>query len=784
MSHFATTVHSSLDRNAESAGASAPGDAQGHRLGIRRANANALLAFVLVVGIGVYTTIQYTRTEQLNIQQQLAKVVSGYASHIQQLIDRTLSATFALAGSVKQSQGHIEDVDSLAQELFPFYAGIDSIQLARNGVVHFVYPPQAGEKVMGLDVLNDPSNRDEAQFTVRYGNLHVAVPSLLKQGGVGFVGRYPIFLKDHNRNQTFWGFASAVVMLDTLKAVSKLADLESQGVTYQLWRINPITGNKQVLLESAPKLEVATVNAKMLVHETSWTLSAAPAARSWTNAPLAIGIALSLLLGTGVALLVRYILLQPIKLAKLVRDRTQDLQQSNRKLQREFEVRKAYEVELRKQATHDALTGLGNRTLLDDRITRAIAQLQQGDKDVAILLLDLDHFKNINDSLGHRVGDRILQRVAKLLMACVSDSDSVCRLGGDEFVILLTNAQHADHVATIAENIVETLRQPHVIDDMEFHVSASLGIAMCPQDANTSDALLSQADMAMYRAKQGGRNRFEFFSTELDSQAKMRLHLEDELRRALRLGEFEVHYQLKVGLSDGEIVGVESLVRWRHPTRGMVFPAEFIPIAEDSGLIVPLGEWVLRTACAQARKWIDLGGPRISVAVNISAKQFQDEALLAKVTAALQDAGLPPDYLELEVTESLMMHKPEEATNTMQALRKLGVSLSLDDFGTGYSSLTYLQRFPLQYLKIDRSFISHALENASDAAIVRAVIAMGKALNLTIIAEGVETQAQLALLKNEGCDIAQGYLLGRPTPAEEITNRLRPVVESTPRGSC
>lgn len=736
--------------------------------GFRRANWSAVICFVLVLCVGVYTSLQYLRTERLEREQQLIQQVDAYAGRVQQLVNQTLSAAFAVAAIVRQSSGLPENMDRYARELIPLYPGVDSVQLAPDGVIAYVYPPKDASRIIGLDILNDAQNRDEAQLTRILRRLHVAIPPKLQQGGVGLVGRYPIYLQDPGRAERFWGFASAIVSFETLKAISQLEELETQGLAYQLWRMHPVTGERQVMMQSHAPMAEAAVNSRILAHDGVWTLSAAPASRIGWEAVLMIGVLMSLGVAIGLSLLVRYVLLQPIRLAELVRKQTHDLRQKNLELQREAEVRRSYEHELRQQATHDTLTGLGNRTWMMDRLAQAVAQAQRNNATLAVLLLDLDNFKNINDSLGHRVGDRILQKIAKLLSACVSVNDSVSRLGGDEFVILLTDAVDAEHVASYARTICLEIRQPHRIDGTEFHVAASLGVAMCPQDDVNPEALLSQADMAMYRAKQGGRNRFEFFSKELDSQARMRLQMEDELRRAIRQGEFEVYYQAKVGLGDGQLNGMEALLRWQHPQRGMIAPADFIPLAEETGLIVPLGEWVLRTACMQARQWHGMGGMRLSVAVNISAKQFQDEALLSTIGAALADSGLPADCLELEVTESLMMVNPKEAVVTMQALREIGVALSLDDFGTGYSSLTYLQSFPMQKLKIDRSFVNQVLVNPGDAAIVHAIIAMGKALNLGVIAEGVETRGQLEFLRQSGCDVAQGYLFGRPCPANEF----------------
>jgi diguanylate cyclase (GGDEF)-like protein len=466
-----------------------------------------------------------------------------------------------------------------------------------------------------------------------------------------------------------------------------------------------------------------------------------------------------LLVAFVTAIVTRSMLMRPVELAQMVRRRTRALRNANTHLQQ--------------KATHDSLTGLGNRLLLERDLSQAIADAQCNMEQFTVFLMDLDDFKNINDSLGHRAGDALLQEVADYLQQCVRPMDSIYRLGGDEFAILLRQLGDVKVAGTMARKILAEVARPHWVQGRETHLTTSLGIAIYPQDASDTENLLSLADVAMYRAKKSGRNQVAFFSPTLDHAAQTRLQLIDQLREAVRTEAFQLHYQVKIDIASGRPVGAEALLRWQHPVRGQVSPAEFIPLAEETGLIVPIGEWALRTACMEASSWnYNLGIP-LTIAVNLSAKQFQDEALLKKVRAALSYSGLPAYQLELEITESMMMHKPDEAAATMRTLRQLGVYLSVDDFGTGYSSLSYLSRFPIQCLKIDRSFVLNTPSCEADATIARSIISLSKSLGLTVVAEGVETQEQLDFLRQHGCNLAQGFLLGRPLIATEFIASLR-----------
>jgi diguanylate cyclase (GGDEF)-like protein/PAS domain S-box-containing protein len=423
-------------------------------------------------------------------------------------------------------------------------------------------------------------------------------------------------------------------------------------------------------------------------------------------------------------------------------------------------------------AQHDSLTDLPNRILLNDRLTQAMTLAGRHRQKLAILFLDIDHFKHINDSLGHVVGDRLLQSVAHRLLSCVRTSDTVSRQGGDEFVILLSELSHSQDAAVSSEKILAALTTPHRIDQHDLHVTASIGISTYPDDGTEVEPLIQQADFAMYHAKESGRNNYQFFKPDMNAQALERRSVEDDLRRALARGEFELYYQPKMDLISASIAGVEALVRWRHPLRGLVHPIHFISIAEESGLIIPIGRWVIRDACRQARAWQDAGLSPIRVAVNISAAELRAKDFVSSVQSVLAETGLAPHYLELELTETFLLQDAKSTATVLLALKGLGVRLALDDFGTGYSSLSHLRRFPMDTLKIDQSFVRDLATDTDDASIVSAVISMGTSLHMLVVAEGIETQQQLAFLQNHACPEGQGYFFSEPVAAAEFRHLL------------
>jgi diguanylate cyclase (GGDEF)-like protein/PAS domain S-box-containing protein len=446
---------------------------------------------------------------------------------------------------------------------------------------------------------------------------------------------------------------------------------------------------------------------------------------------------------------------------------------------RDVSMARATAVQMSHLAQHDPLTNLPNRVLFNDRLTQAISLAEREGTQLAVMFIDIDHFKKINDSLGHEVGDQILESIAGRLLACVRRSDTVSRLGGDEFVILLSQMENAADASYNARKILRAFARPHVIDNRNLDVGASIGVSTYPEDGLNAESLMIRADNAMYEAKQEGRNCYRFFRPEMHAQLVERQSLESELRCALGREEFLLHYQPKFNLKNGEITGVEALIRWRHPKRGMISPANFVPIAEECGLILPIGQWVLLEACRQAREWNNAGLGVVPVAVNVSATEFGAKDFLSGVRAALIATKVEPNNLELELTETVLMQDADIALVKMVALKAMGVRLAIDDFGTGYSSFTYLQRFPSDALKLDQSFVQQITSGTEDTTILSAMIDIGKSLKQRVIAEGVETRAQLDFLRLHECDEGQGYYFSRPVPAEQAAVLLKARGRST-----
>lgn len=431
-------------------------------------------------------------------------------------------------------------------------------------------------------------------------------------------------------------------------------------------------------------------------------------------------------------------------------------------------ARRAAEVQADEMARHDPLTGLPNRLLLRERLKEAVVRLQRSGEACAVLLIDLDRFKPVNDTLGHPMGDALLKKVADRLRSTVRPTDTVARIGGDEFVILQTGVREAADTQALARRLVDLIGRTYMVDGHLLTIGASVGVALAPNDGTEADALLKNADLALYRAKLDGRATYRFFEPEMDARMQARRRLELDMRQALARREFQLHYQPQLQLEGNRLVGCEALIRWQHPERGMVSPLDFIPLAEEIGLIVPIGEWVMRQACRDAVTW----PAPLSVAVNVSPAQFKSERLVEMVMSALSSSGLPATRLEVEITEGVLLQENEKTLQTLHRLRELGVRVSMDDFGTGYSSLSYLRSFPFDKIKIDRSFVNDLSGKRDGEAIIRAIAGLGKSLGMTTVAEGVETADQMERIRAEGCTDVQGYLISKPVSATEVLKFL------------
>ncbi len=442
-------------------------------------------------------------------------------------------------------------------------------------------------------------------------------------------------------------------------------------------------------------------------------------------------------------------------------------------LAQDITEQKRAEQRLNYLAYFDELTGLPNRTLFKDRLSLAITEAHRNELLVGVMFIDLDHFKIVNDTLGHQAGDWLLQAVAARLKSHFRESDTIARFGGDEFAVILADMANIEHAVNVAEKLLASFNPPFMISGNELFVTLSVGITCYPFDDNDIESLLRDADSAMYQAKAQGRDNFQFYSAEMTTQVEKRLSMETGLRKALERDEFILHYQPQFDLASNRVTGVEALVRWQHPEHGLISPAEFIPVAEESGLIIPISAWVLRTACTQAKTWQDQLEFSLKVAVNLSSRQFKHGQIAQQVMSVLEETGLDPQHLELEITESILIDNPDPVRSALADLKMAGISISLDDFGTGYSSLSYLKRFPIDKLKIDQSFVRDVMSDVDDASLVKAIIAIARSLRLRVIAEGVETQEQLDFLRNENCDEIQGFFISRPISAKALTALLQ-----------
>jgi diguanylate cyclase (GGDEF)-like protein/PAS domain S-box-containing protein len=1026
-----------------------------------------VLAFVLALAVGGAFAALALHARMLQKQRTAEIVAANQCAILEERLSRSLSSTYALAAVVRQGGGKVDNFDKLATEMLKVYGGISSLQLARAGVISQVVPLAGNEKAIGHDLLKDRNRNKEAYLALNTRKLTLAGPFDLVQGGVAVIGRLPIFLPDGAGQETFWGFATALIRIPDLLATSSLPQLFQTGYHYELARIHPDSGQRQVFAQSGKDPLKKPVVRALEVPNGRWFLSVEPEI-GWVEPSLAAGAAASaLLVAIAVAFLTFTVFRQPIILRREVHARTRELAEANhhlnleivereqaqeeviqinrlysvlshtnaaivrisdqdlllhevcriavvyggfslakiamfdtlskrwrwiaefgnsvelpqcaqtldvclqdqveslhrgvvklcsrvrqedpawsaiclqarsagfeshvilpfkvggktvgafslyayeanffddvqlklleemtadvsfalenmvretlrkqgednlRKLSRAVEQsanavmitnysgvieyvnpwfsrmtgypadeivgktttqlksdrtpdetyqemaetllmgkewigevhrarkngdlywcletvsplkneageithfvaitediseRKQAEETIRHLAFHDALTGLPNRRLFKDRLHQAVAVSHRSGTSFALMLLDLDRFKTVNDTLGHGIGDDLLIAVAERLGAAIREGDTLARMGGDEFALIAIGIKQPEEMAHLAEKLLNILQSPFYLQGHELYASTSIGITLYPADASDEDVLVKNADIALYHAKDQGRNNYQFFTGDTNAAMLYRLALENSMRWAIERNEFVLDYQPQMDIPSGEIHGTEALIRWQHPEFGLIAPAQFIPLAEETGLIVTIGEWVLRTACTQAKAW-DLAGMPMRISVNLSARQFQQGDLAERIGNILRQTGLSPALLEVELTEGILMEDTVQTGTILNQLHGMGVQISIDDFGTGYSSLSYLKRLPIQLLKIDQSFVRDINTDPDDRAIVTAVIALAHSLKLKVVAEGVETQEQLSFLQEHGCDIIQGYLYSRPVSGEEV----------------
>ncbi len=705
----------------------------------------SILTLIILVCLGSYWTYMAQTIGKNQQQLLMSDIVAAQASAIERRLSRSLSATDILVQEVIQQGGEFERFDLYADAVLRTIGGVSNLQLAPNGIISRIYPLAGNEKAIGHNLLKDDKRRHEAINAIKERRLTLAGPFKLVQGGIAVIGRNPVFL-NRNGTEQFWGFASALIFLEDLLQATELDQLETKGYSFELSRIDPQSGQASVFARSTSDLNDSLHSVTIPVPNASWTLSMS-SIKTGPDWLALFGYSFSIVLAALAAWILNFILRQPDKLRAIVKQKT---------------------LELEELAFYDHLTGLANRRLLNEQLTQKVREAVRYKKNIAFLYLDLDDFKRINDSIGHDAGDQLLKQISLRLNSVVRGSDLVARLGGDEFGILLLDSESINDISRIAKKLIVAVSEPVSIYDQEFIVSPSIGITMIPADGDAASDILKHADMAMYSAKNAGKRNYRFYDKALQQQALERIHIEHDLDDALNNDQFVLHYQPLVDLSCDRVMGYEALVRWQHPTDGLLFPDRFIGVAEDAGKIIDIGYWVIREACNTLQQQMSEQGRSQHIAVNLSPRQFADPNLLENIRAIVQQTQVDTRLLEVEITESTLMENIDTAIDTLEQLQQMGIKVSIDDFGTGYSSLAVLKRLPVDTLKIDRSFVILLETDLDDRKIVGGLMSMAHALDIKVIAEGIETSGQLQLLRDLGCDYGQGYLFSKPVPLEQL----------------
>ncbi|NBD25291.1 bifunctional diguanylate cyclase/phosphodiesterase [Paenibacillus glycinis] len=742
-----------------------------------------LLVVTLVVGVCFWwITDAYNHMLRKEVRQETSAMLNTHAASLKLTLERRLLLADGLKAYVNATlaEGRTLDqacFDTFAGSFIGSTTGVRYLAMYPDGIAKFIYPLGSNESVLGMNLFAspDPAIRQNADQTKASGGPSVLGPMTLKNGGLGMISRQAVF--DEGR---FWGFVSVVLDIPPMLGDAGLAG--DGGIDMAVR-----AGDRQIFGRSDLFAD-SSVHAAIEVAGSRWELAARPG-KAKLNA-IDARVRITALSGLLVLVLLNYLLYVLLtkrqNLQRMVKDRTVHLTEANQRLEATYGALIATEDELRQQNTllehserklrqvayRDAVTGLYNRTYFQERLEETIALARSQGQSFALLFLDLDQFKLINDTLGHACGDLLLQEVGCRLSGLLHEDELFSRIGGDEFTIILPAIADAAQLQEAAQQVVDLFQQPFVLNDIDYFVTASIGVTLFPDHGDDAAQLMKYADAAMYRAKEEGKNNFRLYDDSLIANADEKIYIKNSLRRALDNGEFEVHYQPQIEIESKRIVGLEALIRWNHPKRGSIPPSLFIPIAEESGLMEPIGEWVLRSVCHQNKAWQDAGLPPVRTAVNLSARQFgQRNRLSDQIKGILAESGLDPAYLELEITENTAMR--DDNSLTLQELRNLAITISIDDFGTHYSSLNYLKRLPVDKIKIDRSFVNGIRKEPKDEAIILAMLLMASHLNLTIVAEGVETQEQLDFLQDNRCNDIQGYLYYPPQPAAAMARILR-----------
>ncbi|WP_421849393.1 putative bifunctional diguanylate cyclase/phosphodiesterase [Marinomonas sp.] len=716
----------------------------------------SLIAFFAIAIFGSYWT-QSTNRSVVNQQQSL---LSGIFRTQASVLERRLSSAFTsaqiLAYEVEQNGGSGEWFPSYANKLIDSIGGIENLQLAPDGIISDIYPLEGNETAIGFNIISTPGFREEAMLSVQNHQMFVIGPVTLIQGGVAVISRAPIFLRKGTQRELFWGFASAVIYLDDLLEATQLKQLESEGYQYSLSRKHAVTKDTIVLSTSVTPLSDIQASTNLILPVGTWTLRISRALDTQLKERKITGYAISLAVAFLLSLALYAILNQPLKLRKLVKEKTAELQEL---------------------AYKDPLTGLPNRRFLQDSFPKILHNNQRRKRISAFIYFDLDNFKRINDTIGHDVGDKVLVIVGDRLNKLKGTADFVVRLGGDEFGILLGDINNYKQTGEQAEHILESIRMPVQVGSGEYILSTSLGIAMIPEHGYDLVTIMQNADMALYQAKLAGKNQYAFYTEKMKISTHSLIKAEEDLTLALQKNEFEIYFQPQFNLHTNHVFGAEALIRWNHPEKGLIFPKDFIPLAENTGKIVELGHWVLESSVAYLAQRKQEGRADILLHINLASEQLSDPHFVTLVQALLSKYQIPARLIGFEITETSILEDIHLARYLLQALKDMGICIAIDDFGTGYSSLSQLKNLPVDLLKIDRSFVMDLENDPDDRKIVEAIIAMAHKLNIKVLAEGIETREQWKMLAEFQCDFGQGYYVSKAVTADEF-NQGTPIIHN------
>ncbi len=712
------------------------------------------IVFCIIALFGTY----WTQSTNGSIIDQQKSFLNGLSRTQASVLERRLSSVFTsaqiLAFEVEHNDGDNKWFEEYANTLIRSIGGIENLQLAPDGIIEKIYPLEGNESAIGLDIVSMPRLIEEAMLAIKDKRLFALGPEPIVQGGMAVISRAPIFLYRGTQREVFWGFASAVIYLDNLLEATQLKQLESEGYQYSLSRKHAGTNERIILSSSFTPLTDIQASTDLILPVGTWRLSISKTPDAQLTARSITGYAISLLVAFLLSIALYAILIQPLRLRKLVKEKTTELQQL---------------------AYQDPLTGLPNRRYLQDRLPRTLYSNQKRKRISAFIYFDLDNFKRINDTIGHDVGDKVLALVADRLNKLKGRSDLVVRLGGDEFGILIGDISDQKEAEAHANKILESIRAPLKMDIKEYILSTSLGIAMIPEHGYDLVTIMQNADMALYQAKSKGKNQFSFYTEKMKISTHNLIQVEDDLSQALQENEFELYFQPQFDLKTNQVFGAEALIRWNHPEKGLIFPNDFIPLAENTGQIVALGYWVLENSIKYLAKRKREGRPDILLHINLASKQLCDPHFVTLVQELLIRYQVSATFIAFEITETSILEDIHLARGLLQKLKDMGIGIAIDDFGTGYSSLAQLKNLPVDLLKIDRSFVMDLEKDPDDRKIVEAIIAMAHKLNIRVLAEGIETRAQWKMLAAFQCDFGQGFYVSKAVTEDEFNQGL-PIV--------